>query len=116
MGLPKIKAICEFSKKFNGPLVGLAHTELRYPPPILTKVIKLLEEHEIFIELNANYTQNYEASRDSFQLIVESNLGLSIGSDSHSIKTIGLFNYAIEFLQNYKINIEERLVLLKKFK
>lgn len=116
MGLPKIKAICEFSKKIQGPLVGLAHTELRYPEPIFRKVIKLLEDNNIFIELNANYTQNYEASHDLFKIIAESKIGISIGSDSHSIKTLGLFNYAIEFLENFKINIEDRLVLLKKFK
>ncbi|NVM04814.1 MAG: PHP domain-containing protein [Candidatus Helarchaeota archaeon] len=116
MGLPKIKAICEFSKKIKGPLVGLAHTELRYPDPIFRKIIKLLEDNKIFIELNANYTQNYEASQDLFKLIAESKIGLSIGSDSHSIKTLGLFNYAIEFLDNFDINLEERLVLLKNFK
>ncbi|MHA1384937.1 MAG: hypothetical protein ACTSR3_14410 [Candidatus Helarchaeota archaeon] len=115
MGLPKIKKICEFSKKFNGPLIGLAHAELRYPEQLFGKIVKLLEDHEIFLELNANYTQNYEASRNFFNIIAESKIGLSIGSDSHSIKTIGLFNYAIEFLESFNINIEERLVLLKKY-
>ena len=115
MGLPKIKAICEFSKKINGPIVGLAHTELRYPEVLFSKIIKLLEDHKIFIELNANYTQTYEASRDLFHLIAESKIGLSIGSDSHSLKTLGLFNYALEFLESFKINLDERLVLLKKY-
>ncbi|MHA1380201.1 MAG: PHP domain-containing protein [Candidatus Helarchaeota archaeon] len=116
MGLPKIKAICEFSKKFNGPLIGLAHAELRYPEILLRKIIKLLEENNIFIELNANYTQNYEASRNLFNIVAESKVGLSVGSDSHNIKTIGLFNYALEFLESFKINLDERLVLLKKYK
>ena len=40
-GLPKIKEICEFSKKFDGPLVGFAHTELRYPEQLFRKMIKL---------------------------------------------------------------------------
>ncbi len=114
-GLPRIKQICEFSKKFKGPAIGLSHAELRYPEQIFREIIKLLEEHNIFIELNANYTQNYEASRDLFPIIVESKVGLSIGSDSHSIKTIGLFNYAVEFLESYNVNLEERIVLLKRF-
>lgn len=114
-GLPKIKAICEFSKKLNGPLVGLAHADLKYPEELFRKIINLLEEHNIFIELNANYTENYEAVRDLFSIISNSHVGISIGSDSHSIKTIGLFNYAVEFVESFNIKIEERLVLLKKF-
>lgn len=113
-GLPKIKAVCEFSKNLNGPTVGLSHTDLRYPEILIAKIIPLLEEHNIFIELNANYTENYEAARNVFPLIVESKIGLSVGSDSHSMKTIGLFNYALEYLESFDINLEDRLVLLKK--
>ena len=79
----------EWTRLFNCP-VGLAHTDIfalgkRYGVDIL----KTLSEHNIFWEINTsgNYDYYYDflTNREKQRMVSESNIILSVGSDTHWI-------------------------------
>ncbi|MHA1404757.1 MAG: PHP domain-containing protein [Candidatus Helarchaeota archaeon] len=115
--LPKIKKLCNWKKSLKNPLVGISHTNFAWPQQIFPKILTMIEEAGIFLEFNANYTNNFESllklETDSY--LAKSKVPLSIGSDSHSFKTIGSFEYALEFAKRVCPDFENRLVLLKQY-
>ena len=111
----------EYQSKNNGkPIVGISHPTLRWPEPLVDKVIGFIANANVFIEFNANYTSNYEEARntDFYEKLKNlKNIKFTICSDSHSISTIGNFNYAWEFLEGLGFGpLEERLPELFKIK
>ena len=110
----------EFGEKNKKPIVGISHPMLRWPEPLVDKIVEFIANANVFIEFNANYTSNYaEAKNTSIYEKLKNlkNIKFTICSDSHSVSTIGNFNYAWEFLEGLGFSpLEERLPELFKIK
>ncbi|MHC1590806.1 MAG: PHP domain-containing protein [Candidatus Helarchaeales archaeon] len=115
--LPKIKKLCSLRKKIKNPEMGISHANFAWPPQVFQKVLSMLEEARIFLEFNANYTANFESilKMQNDSLLANSKVPLSIGSDSHSYKTIGSFDFAYEFAKKVCPDFEDRLILYNRY-
>lgn len=96
----------EWSRLFNIPK-GLAHTDIfklceKFDIDILSK----MKEYGFFWEINTsgNYTYYYDflTSHQKQQLISKSNITISIGSDTHSVR-----NYNLSKLKSLHLLIEK---------
>ena len=96
----------EWSRLFSIPK-GLAHTDIfklseKFDMDILSKI----KEYGFFWEINTsgNYTYYYDflTSHQKQQLISKSNVTISIGSDTHSVR-----NYNLSKLQSLHLLIEK---------
>lgn len=109
----------DYYSKNKSPIIGISHPNLGWPAQLAGKIVEFIESANVFIEFNANYTTNYEGGRNTtiYENLKNSKVKFTIGSDSHSFKTIGNFNYAIEFLEGLGFSpIENRLPELFKIK
>ncbi|NHI93483.1 MAG: PHP domain-containing protein [Candidatus Lokiarchaeota archaeon] len=110
----------EYQNKNKNPLIGISHPNLRWPDPLMDKMLEFISDAHLFLEFNANYTSNYEEAKNTEiyeKLKNLKNIKFSICSDSHSISTIGNFNYAWEFLEGLGFGpLEDRLPELFKIK
>lgn len=115
--LPKIKKLCAWKEKIQGPEMGISHANFSWPLELFKKITTMLENAGIFLEFNANYTTNFEALKRLKTDVVlnESKVPLSVGSDSHSVQTLGSFDYVEEFLNRICPDYKERLVLYNRF-
>ena len=96
--------------------VGLAHNNLRQNfAPIYApgKLVSLLEEHDIFVELNSSLAGYYE-DRDPYnvllwQALAASRVRFSVGSDTHEfIDDVGHVREAHRFLEER--GLSDRLI------
>jgi histidinol phosphatase-like PHP family hydrolase len=88
--------------------VGLAHTRFsRVTHSKFEKVMSSIRENDIIIELNTRY-QNY---LDPWFNYLDDQYWYSIGSDAHSLESIGNVNGALSFLYDRNIPINRIIQL-----
>ena len=77
---------------------GMAHPQII----LLENSIDILEQKEVFIELNTHYTGRYESkwSNSVWQKLAAKDIYITVASDAHDLKRVGDISSAIAFLEH----------------
>jgi histidinol phosphatase-like PHP family hydrolase len=89
---------------------GIAHPQIIF----LEKTARIVEQNNIFIELNTHYPDRYNGKWASivWNKLAAKDIKISIASDAHSLKRVGDTTHAVNYVREN--NLADRLWLPKQ--